>query len=74
MRWENLSSETIGKIKAYHLDHIVEKHEGWGWDFELPHVAPELLDNVYVTFVFHECGFLEEVVNGGLPASATADR
>lgn len=133
MRWADLSPQTIAKIKTYHLDHIVEKHEGWGWDHELRYVAPELLEvdgyhvllplseghtpnlsivrcivsksddmltiflrdmthrreaweaeflaicarvpgeNVYVTFVYHECGFHEEVVNGGLRAAIAAD-
>jgi len=129
MRWTDLPPQTIAKIKAYHLDHIVEKHEGWGWDHELSHVAPELLEvdgyhvllplsashipnlsivrcvpgkgediltiflrdktgrretweaeflaicakmpgeDFYVTFAYHECGFVVEVVNGKLPAS-----
>lgn len=133
MRWTDLSPQTIAKIKAYHLDRLVEKHEGSNWDVGLSYVAPELLDvdgyhvllplsaehtpnlsivrciasksedvltiflrdmtyrkevwhgeflaicarvpgeNVYVTFVYHECGFHEEVANGGLPASFAAE-
>jgi hypothetical protein len=30
--------------KAYHLDRLIEKHEGWSWDLGLSYVAPELLD------------------------------
>jgi hypothetical protein len=133
MRWTDLSPQTIAKIKAYHLDRLIEKHEGWSWDLGLSYVAPELLDvdgyhvllplsaahtpnlsivrciasksedmltiflrdmtisreiweaeflaicakvpgeDFYVAFAYHECGFFEEVANGGLPASFAAD-
>ena len=43
MKLSDLSPEAIEKIKRYHLDHIVEKHEGWGWNTEIEFVAPDLL-------------------------------
>lgn len=56
MRLGDLSPEAIEKVKRYHLDHIVEKHEGWGWDTQIDYVAQELwrVDGRDVLLPLHE--------------------
>lgn len=44
MRLSDLSPDGIAAIKAYHLDRLVEKHEGWPWELGLRSAERELLD------------------------------
>jgi hypothetical protein len=44
MKFANLKSETIAKLKTRHYDRIVEKHEGpWDWEWLIEHGECEFI-------------------------------